>query len=118
VPSPPVVQKLTAFFFDNKVPLDTFKTVYRLCNDTCSRDTELKIDHFYWLWQSFRWVSHLARYYNMLHQTYMWINGTALNQLQTLRFQITVMEFGIASTHCEPQIRAKFKTIRGEEEDA
>jgi hypothetical protein len=112
VTHPGVVKKLTAFFFGNDVPLDIAKTVYRLCNDTYSQDTEMKIDHFYWLWQSSHYKRHMASYYNMLHQTFFWINGRALHQLETVQPEVTVLEFGIDNTHCESQIRAKLKIIR------
>jgi hypothetical protein len=56
----------------------------------------------------------MAHYYNMLHQTFIWINGRALHQLETQLQEVTVVEFGIANTQCESQIRAKLKIILGE----
>jgi hypothetical protein len=58
----------------------------------------------------------MASYYNMLHQIFVWINGRALRQLETLQPEVTVMDFGISNTQCEPQIRAKLKIILGEED--
>jgi hypothetical protein len=30
-----------------------------------------------------RHITHMASYYNMLHQTFIWINGRALHQMET-----------------------------------
>jgi hypothetical protein len=57
----------------------------------------------------------MATYSNMLYRNFCWINGRALNQLELELPTITVMDFGIAGTQCEPQIRAKLKLIPGEE---
>jgi hypothetical protein len=57
----------------------------------------------------------MAHYYNMLHQTFIWINGRALHQLETQQPEVTVMDFGIAGTQCEPEIRAKLKLIHGDD---
>jgi hypothetical protein len=110
------VKKVAAFFFGNDVPLDITKPIYRLCNDTYSQDTEMQIDHFYRLWQSSYYKKHMASYYNMLHQTFIWINGRALHQLETQEPEVTVMDFGIANTQCKSQIQAKLKIILGEED--
>jgi hypothetical protein len=115
VASAQVVKKLTAFFFGNEIPLDIFKTMYRLCNDTYTQDTEMKIDHFYWLRQSSHYKRHMAHYYNMLHGTFIWINVRTLHQLETQQPEITVIDFGIAGTQCEPEIRAKLKLILGDD---
>jgi hypothetical protein len=87
------VKKVTAFFFGNDVPLDIAKTVYRLCNDTYSQDTEMRINHFYQLWQSSYYKTHMASYHNMLHQTFFWINGRALHLLETVKPEVMALEF-------------------------
>jgi hypothetical protein len=80
-----------------------------LCNDTCSQDTEMCMNH---LWQSSYYKAHMDSYYNMLHQTFFWINGRALHQLKTMKPEVTVLEFGLANTRCESQIRARLVVIQ------
>jgi hypothetical protein len=77
----------------------------------------MQINHYYQLWQSSYYKTHMASYYNMLHQTFLWINERALHQLETVKPEVTVLEFGIDNTQSESQIRAMLKIIRGEEED-
>jgi hypothetical protein len=104
---------LSAFFFGNNVPLEKFKHLYRICNETYTEDTATKINHFYWLWEASRYTRHMAHYYNILHRTFIWINGRALHQLETQKPEVTVMDFGIAGTYCEPEIREKIKLRLG-----
>jgi hypothetical protein len=52
----------------------------------------------------------------MFCRNFYWINGRALKQLEIQLPTVTVMDFGIAGTQCEPQIRAKLKLILGEED--
>jgi hypothetical protein len=87
-PSPSIVKKLTALFYGNNVPLDIAITVYRICNDKCSHDMIAQKNHFYKLWQTSIIKAHLATYYNMLHKTFIWINGKALHQLETMKPEV------------------------------
>jgi hypothetical protein len=73
-------------------------------------------EHFYSSWQSTLYTKHLAQFCNMLHQTFMWINGRALNQLETQLPEVTVMDFGIAGTLCEPLIRERLKILNGQQD--
>jgi hypothetical protein len=76
----------------------------------------MQINHFYELWQSSYYKTQMASYHNMLHQTFIWINGRVLHQLETVQPEVTVMDFGINNTQCESQIRTKLKNIHGEED--
>jgi hypothetical protein len=71
--------------------------------------------HFYHMWQSSYYKARMASYYNMLHQNFFWINGRTLHQLEIVQPEVTVLEFGIENTQCEPQIRAKLELIRDED---
>jgi hypothetical protein len=111
---PSVVKKLTAFFFGNDIPLNIAISLYRLCNDTYSHDTEIRMTQFYHMWQSSYYKAHMASYYNMLHQNFFWIKGRALHQLEIVQPEVTILELGIVNTQCEPQIRAKLELIHDE----
>jgi hypothetical protein len=37
--------------------------------------------------------------------------------METVKPEVTVLEFGIGNTQCESKVRAKLKIIHGEEED-
>jgi hypothetical protein len=39
-----------------------------------------------------------------LHKNFFWINGMALHQLEIVKPEVTVLEFGLANTQCESQI--------------
>jgi hypothetical protein len=68
--------------------------------------------HFYQLWKSSFYKTHMASYYNMLHKNFFWINGMALHQLEIMKPAVTVLEFGLANTQCESQIRARLEVIQ------
>jgi hypothetical protein len=112
--SPPVVKKLSAFFFGNNVPLEKFKIFIAFAMNLTQKTSQRKLiisigcgKHLV--------IQDMAHYYNMLHRTFIWINGQALHQLETQKPEVTVMDFGIAGTYCEPEIRAKLKLLLGVE---
>ena len=53
----------------------------------------------------------MSEYYVRLHK-FIWINGTELNQLQKVKPEVTVMDFGIDCTGCSSLIRNKLKIIK------
>jgi hypothetical protein len=68
--------------------------------------------HFYQLWQSSFYKTHMASYYNILHTNFLWINGMALHQLEIVKPEVTVLEFGLANKQCESQIRERLEVIQ------
>jgi hypothetical protein len=74
----------------------------------------MTIEHFYSSWQTSHYSKHLAHYYNMLHQTFMWINGRNLPQLETQLPEVTVMDFGIGGTQDETKIKERIKILNGQ----
>jgi hypothetical protein len=56
----------------------------------------------------------MAFYYDIVHQSFLWINGSALLHPEPQLPEVTVMDFGIAGTQCEPLIREKLKILNGQ----
>jgi hypothetical protein len=51
----------------------------------------------------------MSEYYNVRLRKFIWINGTALNQLEEVKPEVTVMDYGIDCTGCSSLIRKKLK---------
>jgi hypothetical protein len=47
---------------------------------------------------------------------FLWINGRALHQLETVKPEVPVLHFGLGNTQGESKVRAKLKIILGEED--
>ena len=54
----------------------------------------------------------MSEYYNVMLHTSIWINGKALNQLEEVKPDVTVMDFGIDCTGCSSLIRNKLKDVK------
>jgi hypothetical protein len=54
----------------------------------------------------------MSEYYNVRLHKFIWINGTALNQLEEVKPEVTVMDFGIDCTGCSSLIRNKLKVVK------
>jgi hypothetical protein len=54
----------------------------------------------------------MSEYYNVRLHKFIWINGTALNQLEEVKPAVTVMDFGIDCTGCSSLIRNKLKVVK------
>jgi hypothetical protein len=53
----------------------------------------------------------LSKFYNVRLHKFIWINGTALNQLEEVKPEVTLMDFGIDCTGCSSLIRNKLKVV-------
>ena len=42
-----------------------------------------------------RFKPHMFHYYDVQHRRFLWINGSSLNQTETVQPEVTVMDFGI-----------------------
>ena len=42
-----------------------------------------------------RFNPHMFHYYDVQHRRFLWINGSSLNQTETVQPEVTVMDFGI-----------------------
>jgi hypothetical protein len=54
----------------------------------------------------------MSEYYNVRLHKFIWINGTALNQLEEVKPEVTLMDFGIDCTGCSSLTRNKLKVIK------
>jgi hypothetical protein len=54
----------------------------------------------------------MSEYYNVRLHKFIWINGTALNQLEEIKPEITVIDFGIDCTVCSSLIRNKIELVK------
>jgi hypothetical protein len=54
----------------------------------------------------------MSEYYKVRLHKFIWINGTALNQLEEVKPEIAVMDFGIDCTGCSSLIRNKLKDVK------
>ena len=53
----------------------------------------------------------MSEYYKVRPHKFIWINGTAVNQLEEVKPEVTVMDFGIDYTVCSSLIRNKLKVV-------
>jgi hypothetical protein len=49
--------------------------------------------------------------YNVMLYKFIWINGKVSNQLEVLKLEVTVMEFGMDCTGCSSLIRSKLELV-------
>ena len=59
---------------------------------------------------------HMFHYYDVQHRQFPWINGSSLNQTDTVEPEVTVICFGIDGCYCQraAEIRNKVSKLRGE----
>jgi hypothetical protein len=69
--------------------------LYNACNDKYNLHVTEYIYHLYYRWQRCMYKIHKSGYYNVRLHKFIWINGTALNQLEEVKPEVTVMDFGI-----------------------
>jgi hypothetical protein len=111
VPKPCIVRKFTAFFYGNDIPVSIASQLYKACNDKYNLQVNEYICDLHSHWQRCRYKIHMSEYYVRLHK-FIWINGTALNQLEEAKPEVTVMDFGINCTGCSSLIRNKLKVVK------
>jgi hypothetical protein len=112
VPKPGIVRELAAFFYGNDIPVSVASQLYNACNDKYNLQVNEYICGLYSHWQRCRYKIHMSEYYNVRLHKFIWINGTALNQLEEVKPEVTVMDFGIGCTVCSSMIRNKLKLVK------
>jgi hypothetical protein len=112
VPKPRIVRKLTAFFYGNDSPGSIASQLYNACNDKYNLQVTEYICNLYSHWQRCRYKIHMSEYYNVRLHKFIWINGTALNQLEEVKPEGKVMDVGIDCTGCSSLIRNKLKDVK------
>jgi len=94
-PRPLIIKKLTAFFYGNGITLYLAIRLYQICNDKCTSPVATTISNLYLKWQRNRFNPHIFHYYNVQQRQFLWINGSTLNQMETVEPEVMVMDFGI-----------------------
>ena len=58
----------------------------------------------------------MFHYYDVQHRQFLWINGSSLNQTETVEPEVTVMDSGIDGCYSQraAEIRNKVWKLRGE----
>jgi len=54
----------------------------------------------------------MSEYYNVRLHKFFWINGTALNQLEEVKPEVTVMDFCVDCTGCSSLMRNKLELCK------
>ena len=68
--------------------------------------------HWFYTWDKHPYRPHKREYYSMSSTQWLWINGKALEQLEAVWAEITVMQFGHKSTGCPQIIKLTIEHIR------
>lgn len=109
-PTPNNLKKVAAFFYGNGVPKSTASKLYGVCNG----------GHESYITQYIGGINigtrlyypHMVEYYNVRHHTFMWINGRRLDQMEVVKPQVLVMDFGFYYSRCESLIRSELEMVR------
>ena len=112
VPKPSIVRKLTAFFYGKDIPVSIASQLYNVCNDKYNLQVTEYICDLHSHGQRCRYKFHMSEYYNVRLYKFIWIIGTALNQLEKVKPEVTVIDFGIDCTGCSSLIRNKLKVVK------
>ena len=113
-PTHRAIRLLSAFFYGNYISPSLATGLYELCNIHFTSLVGCKMRNYYIEWQRRRCTPHLSQYYDIHLRTYLWINGSSLNQREVVQPEVTVMDFGIDT--CFPkqasEIRNKLMLLR------
>jgi len=109
--SPVTLKNLTAFFYGNDIPVSIASQLYKACNDRYELQVTEYMYDLYFRWQRCMCKINMFEYYNVMLYNFIWINGKVLNQLEVLKLEVTVMEFGMDCTGCSSLIRSKLELV-------
>lgn len=112
VPALSTLEELIAFFFGSGIPCPMACQLYHACN---GRVTAYVTEHFYTtysFWDSCTYEVHLASYYNMSIQKYVYINGSLRNPCELVLTQIGYVRIGIDNAPFPHLIRVVLECIR------
>jgi len=111
-PSRTTVKKVAAFMFGNCVPLHKALDCFIACVNKYSYFITVTMQEFYYLWNKYPTQKHKAQYYSINLKRWIWINGTYLNQTETVQPEITVMDFRFEATGRAQFIKTHIEHIR------
>jgi len=114
-PSPVLTDRLRtviAFFYGNDIPVDLAYRFYSVCNGRASRFVGERFRELYHVWRTRRCEPHMATYWNMRLEKFVYINGSLLNQSEPVSSEVSEMRFGIDNTLFPRKIRDRLKLAR------
>ena len=119
-PRPQNIRKITAFFYWKGITLSLAIRLYQICNDKYASPVSNTRSNLYLKWQRNRFKPHMFHHYDIQHRRVLWINGSSLNQRETVQPEVTVMDFAIGGCYsqCPAEIRQKVLKLRGELSDS
>jgi hypothetical protein len=98
---PQIIKKLTTFFLGNGITLSPEIRLYKICSDKYISPVANTMSNLYFKWQRNRFKTHMFHYYDVQHLRFLWINGSSLNQTETVQPEATVMDFGISGCYSQ-----------------
>ena len=111
-----IIEKMTAFFYGNGITLSLAIRLYQICNDKYASPVANTMSNLYLKWQRNIFKPHMFHFYDIQHQQFLWINGSYLNQTETVEPEVIVMDFGIDGCYSQraSEIRNKVWKLRVE----
>jgi hypothetical protein len=105
------VRDVCAFLHGNGLPLTFATKLYLFVNDDSDHLTANSIRTFYTLWHDDTVTAHHAKYYNVRHKQYLWINGSDNPQFDPVLQELSEIELGIDLTLHPDHIRQTLEDI-------
>jgi hypothetical protein len=113
-PTAATIREVAAFFYGNGLPLCYASFFYLTCNEQASFLTTQIMFTIYSLWYSDKTTCHHARYYNVKHKTFMWINGSDHPQMEPVSPERSDM-LGVNETERPDMIHGILESLRDTE---
>jgi len=100
--------------YGNAVPVTSAINCFNACMELDSAISYVSnaMKHCYSTWDKHHYRPHKAEYYSMSSKQWLWINGEALDQLEVVWPEITVMQFVFESTGCPQIVKLTIEHIR------
>jgi len=107
-----IVKKVAAFMYGNGVPAACAVDCFNACMGLDRYYVSCSMNYWYSIWNNNPYEAHKAEYYSMSFKRWLWINGEALDQHETVWQENRVMQFGTESTGCHRIIKTIIEHIR------
>ena len=111
-PRPQIIKKITAFFYGNGITLSLPIRLCQICNDKYTSPVVNTVSNVYLKWQRNRFNPHIFHYYDVQRRRFLCINGSSLNQTETVQPEVTVMDFGIDGLYSQRAAEIRHKLLK------
>jgi hypothetical protein len=105
------IRDVCAFLYGNGLPLTFATKLYLFLNDDSDHLTANSIRTFYNLWHDDTATAHHAKYYNVRHKKYLWINGSDHPPFEPVLPEFSEIALGIGQTLHPDHIRQTLEDI-------